>query len=97
MEDDNNFYEARLDKIFGSGSIWKHRTFRTILDPFSSEWDGTDYDKKIEILEKVIASGEDLEALFSDYKKRYDEQNRKDISSSIEIALTKLLQYRLKK
>lgn len=95
--EDNNFYEARLDKIFGNGSMWKHRTFRTILDPFSSEWNGTGYDKKIEILEKVIASGEDLEILISDYKERYDEQNRKDISSSVESALTKLLQYRLTK
>jgi hypothetical protein len=93
----DNFYEARLDKIFGNGSMWKHRTFRTILDPFSSEWNGTDYDKKIEILEKVIASGEDLEILINDYKERYDEQNRKDISSSVESALTKLLQYRLTK
>lgn len=96
MEEDN-FYEARLDKIFGNGSIWKHRTFRTILDPFSSEWNGTNYDKKIEILEKVVAAGEDLEILISDYKERYDEQNRKDISSSVESALTKLLQYRLTK
>lgn len=96
MEDDN-FYETRLDKIFGNGSMWKHRTFRTILDPFSSEWNGTDYDKKIEILEKVVAAGEDLEILISDYKERYDEQNRKDISSSVESALTKLLQYRMTK
>ncbi|SDA97769.1 hypothetical protein SAMN03080617_04406 [Algoriphagus alkaliphilus] len=95
--DDDNFYEARLDKIFGNGSMWKHRTFRTILDPFSSEWNGTDYDKKIEILEKVVAASEDLEMLISEYKERYDEQNRKDISSSVESALTKLLQYRLTK
>ena len=96
MENDN-FYEARLDKIFGKGSMWKHRTFRTILDPFSSEWNETDYNKKIEILERVVAAGEDLEILISDYKERYDEQNRKDISSSVESALTKLLQYRLTK
>ncbi|MBS1639415.1 MAG: hypothetical protein JSR12_05110 [Bacteroidetes bacterium] len=94
---EDNFYEARLDKIFGNGSMWKHRTFRTILDPFSSEWNGTDYDKKIEILQKVVAAGEDLEILISDYKERYDDQNRKDISSSVETALTKLLQYRLTK
>jgi hypothetical protein len=94
---DDNFYEARLDKIFGNGSLWKHRTFRTILDPFSSEWNGTDYDKKFEILQKVVAAGEDLEILISDYKERYDEQNRKDISSSVESALIKLLQYRLTK
>jgi hypothetical protein len=96
MEDDN-FYEARLDKVFGKGSMWKHRTFRTIFDPFSSEWNMTDYNKKIEILEKVIKSGENLEDLISDYKERYDEQNRKDISLSVESALAKLLQYRLTK
>ncbi|MCB0511017.1 MAG: hypothetical protein KDC60_03115 [Bacteroidetes bacterium] len=96
MEDDN-FYEARLDKVFGKGSMWKHRTFRTIFDPFSSEWNMTDYNKKIEILEKVIESGENLEDLISDYKERYDEQNRKDISLSVESALAKLLQYRLTK
>lgn len=96
MEDDN-FYEARLDKVFGKGSMWKHRTFRTIFDPFSSEWNMTDYKKKIEILEKVIESGENLEDLINDYKERYDEQNRKDISLSVESALVKLLQYRLTK
>jgi hypothetical protein len=96
MEDDN-FYEARLDKVFGKGSMWKHRTFRTIFDPFSSEWNMTDYNKKIEILEKVIKSGENLEDLISDYKERYDEQNRKDISLSVESAFAKLLQYRLTK
>lgn len=94
---DDNFYEARLDKVFGRGSMWKHRTFRTIFDPFSSEWNMTDYNKKIEILEKVIESGENLEDLISDYKERYDEQNRKDISLSVESALAKLLQYRLTK
>ena len=95
MKDDNNYYEARLDKIFGNGSMWKHRTFRTVLDPFSSEWDKTLIDEKIEILEKFIASGENLEQLIRDYKDRYNEQNRKDISSSVEITLTKILQKHL--
>jgi len=97
MEEDNNYYEARLDKIFSKGSLWKHRTFRTILDPFSSEWSDTDLDKKIEILEKIVASNEDLVVLIKDYKTRYNEQNRKDISSSVERALAILLQYRLTK
>ncbi|GIV43791.1 MAG: hypothetical protein KatS3mg035_0914 [Bacteroidia bacterium] len=53
--EDNNTYEARLDKIFGNGSMWKHRSFRTILDPFSHEWSYTNYKEKIEILEKLVA------------------------------------------
>lgn len=97
MKDENNWYEARLDKIFTKGALWKHRTFRTILDPFSSEWNQTDFDKKLEILEKVVASGEKLSVLIRDYKSRYDEQNHRDISINVENALIMLLQYRLAK
>jgi hypothetical protein len=93
--EDTNFYEARLDRIFGNGSFWKHRTFRTILDPYSSEWSETAFDKKIEILKKIVASGECLELIISDYKQRYDEQNRKDISSCVEEALIILLKHQL--
>lgn len=93
----DNFYESRLDKIFSKGSLWKHRTFRTVFDPFSSEWNETDYEKKIEILKKVVAAGEDLEILIRDYKNRYHEQNRREISSSVETALAKLLEYQLEK
>ena len=94
-QDDNNFYEARLDKIFGKGLMWNHRTFRTILDPYSSEWNETNFNKKLEILKTVVQSGEDLEILISDYKERYNEQNRKDITSCVESALTQLLQFNL--
>jgi hypothetical protein len=95
--EDNNTYEARLDKIFGNGSMWKHRTFRTILDPFSHEWSLTNYEEKIEILEKLVASGELLLSLILDYKLRYYEQNRDDIATSVEFALIQILQYHLKK
>ena len=43
-------YQQQLDKIFGKGSLWKHRTLRTVFDPFSSEYDNTTIDKKLEIL-----------------------------------------------
>ncbi|MEY4111344.1 MAG: hypothetical protein RLZZ46_1700 [Bacteroidota bacterium] len=93
--DEDDFYEERLDNIFGKGTMWKHRTFRTILDPYSTEWNQTDYAKKIEILETLTAAGEDLEILIRDYKERYNKQNRKDISSSVEHALILLFQYKL--
>ncbi len=95
--EDNNTYEARLDKIFGNGSMWKHRSFRTILDPFSHEWSYTNYKEKIEILEKLVASGEPLLSLILAYKLRYYEQNRDDIATSVEFALIQILQYQLKK
>lgn len=67
------------------------------IDPYCSEWDSTSYDKKLEILEKVLASGEELEGLVYNYIDRYREQNRNDIAASVDIALAKLLEYKLKK
>jgi hypothetical protein len=93
----NNWYESRLDKIFAKGALWKHRTFRTIFDPLSSEWRHTTIDQKIEILERVVNEGEDLKKLIKDYKNRYLEQNRRDIAVSVESALVILLEYKLKK
>jgi hypothetical protein len=96
MESENN-YEARLDRIFAKGHLWQHRTFRTVLDPFSSEWNETTFDKKIEILEKVVQSGINLKFIIKDYKRCYIEQNRRDISIAVETALITLLQHKLKK
>lgn len=39
-------YQEKLDKIFGKGSLWKHRTLRTLFDPNSSEYNQTTMDKK---------------------------------------------------
>ncbi len=97
MQNEDNYYESRLDQIFGKGSLWKHRTLRTLLDPLSSEWNSTDYSKKIEIMERILAAGENLEDLIFEYKDRYDQQNRQDISSSVESALAKLIEFQLKK
>ena len=93
--EEENYYENRLDKIFVKGSLWKHRTFRTIFDPPSSEWHYTSLQKKIEILERVVEAGENLQELISDYKERYLEQGRRDIAMEVETALAILLQYKL--
>jgi hypothetical protein len=45
-------YQEKLDSIFGKGSLWRHRTLRTVFDPFSSEYDNTSIDEKLEILKK---------------------------------------------
>lgn len=90
-------YEARMDAIFNKGRIWKHRTMRTVFDPYSSEWGKTTYGEKLVILERVVAAKESLEELIYDYKERYREQNRIDIANSVEEAFVKLMQYRLGK
>jgi hypothetical protein len=89
-------YEARMDKIFAEGRLWKHRTLRTVFDPGSSEWDLTTMEQKIVILKKVVKSGEELDELIFDYKERYREQNRGDIAGRIGEATILLLNYNLK-
>jgi hypothetical protein len=93
--DNINHYEDRLDRIFGEGNLWKHRTFRTVFDPYSHEWYHTSIDEKVRILKRFLSSGEQLSSLIGDYKDRYESQNRRDISAAVEDALTVIMQYQL--
>ena len=69
-------YQQKLDKIFGKGSLWKHRTLRTLFDPNSSEYNLTTMDKKLEILTTIRENGMDLNGLLDDYKEFYTEENK---------------------
>lgn len=50
-------YQEKIDKIFANGSLWKHRTFRTVLDPFSSEYDQTSMEQKIDYVFRCAKNG----------------------------------------
>lgn len=89
-------YEARMDNIFTQGDLWNHRTLRAVFDPGSSEWDATIMKRKIEILKKIVESGEKLDRLIIDYKQRYIEQDRQDIARRVHEAVILLLGYNLK-
>jgi len=69
-------YQQKLDKIFGKGSLWKHRTLRTLFDPNSSEYNQTTMDKKLEILNTIRESKIDLNELLDEYKEFYTEENK---------------------
>lgn len=69
-------YQQELDKIFGKGSLWKHRTLRTLFDPNSSEYNLTTMEKKLEILTTIRENGMDLNGLLDDYKEFYKEENK---------------------
>lgn len=69
-------YQQKLDKIFGKGSLWKHRTLRTLFDPNSSEYNLTTMDKKLEILTTIRENGMDLNGLLDNYKEFYTEENK---------------------
>lgn len=69
-------YQQKIDKIFGKGSLWKHRTLRTLFDPNSSEYSQTTMDKKLEILQTIKNNNIDLTELLNDYKEFYTEENK---------------------
>lgn len=69
-------YQQKIDKIFGKGSLWKHRTLRTLFDPYSSEYNQTTMEKKLEILTTIRKNGMDLRELLDDYKEFYTEENK---------------------
>lgn len=68
--------QEKIDKIFGKGSLWKHRTLRTLFDPNSSEYNQTSMDKKLEILQTIKDNDIDLTELLDYYKEFYIEENK---------------------
>ncbi len=89
-------YQEIVDEIFGR--TYKHRTLRTIFDPFSSEWAETDMNKKIEILQIILNSRKiSLEQLIEGYKDYYTEEleNKRHVITSVEDSLIEILQHLL--
>lgn len=85
-------YQLIIDKLFGNN--YKHRTLRTVFDPYSTEWSDTKIDEKIAILKKILDSKEmTLNELITSYKTYYLETltNKKHVVNSIEDSLIFLL------
>jgi hypothetical protein len=85
-------FQEQLDQIFSPGKDWKHRSFRTILDPYSTEYSYTTMDEKIQIMRKIVKSETGLPTIIRKYKKHHLDQGRQDIVSSVEEALAILLE-----
>lgn len=64
-------YHYRADALFGKNGPWNHRTLRTFFDPFSSEWRETTRERKLEVLEKLVASDYPLADWLADYENYY--------------------------
>lgn len=75
--------------------MWKYRTFRTVLDPASSEYSETSMEQKINYLQALKDNDMKLSELIRGYKKRYIEQGRKDIAIESENALIGVIEYLL--
>lgn len=86
-------YQQKLDKISGKGSLWKHRTLRTLFDQNSSEYNQTTMEKKLEILQTIIDNKIDLVELIEDYKEFYLEENKIHVADVADEGLSILLQH----
>ena len=90
-------YQNIVDEVFGS--MYRHRTLRTLFDPNSSEWDKTDIDKKLEILKKLLdVSKITLDEILKGYKHfyQYELDNKGHVLNSLQDGLAILLTNSLK-
>lgn len=83
-------YQEKLDKIFAKGSLWKHRTFRTVLDPYSSEYDNTTMEQKVEYVKKCTENGLHLTELIEGYKDFYRVENKPNVLRALEDGLIRI-------
>ena len=86
-------YQEVVDEIFGS--LYKHRTLRTLFDPNSSEWNETTIEKKIEILNTILKSDKiTFQQLILGYKHFYSIElsNKSHVINSLEDGLIILLE-----
>jgi hypothetical protein len=85
-------YQYRMDKIMGF--MYKHRTLRTLFDCQSHEWDQTDMNKKLMLVELLIDSGMTLKEWILAYKKFYETEldNKQHVPRTINDSLLVLYQ-----
>ena len=86
-------YQQELDKIFANGDLWKHRTFRTVFDPNSSEYNRTTMSQKFEIMNKCILNNLNLSELVNGYKQFYKEENKPHVIDTLEDGLIRIREF----
>lgn len=69
------------------GNFWKHRTFRTVLDPDSEEYGNATMNQKVGYLKKCLEHNLGLEELVSGYKEFYREEKKPHVIASLEEGL----------
>ena len=83
-------YQEKLDIIFANGRLWEHRTFRTVFDPYSSEYQDTSMEQKVEYIRKCNEKNLSLDELVESYKEFYREENKPNVINSLEDGLIRL-------
>lgn len=87
-------YTELVDEAVGF-NMYTHRTLRTCLDPASHEWTETDMQKKVDILKKVLAKGNNLQDIILEYKSFYKDMNKPHVGEHVEDGLIELVQHLL--
>ncbi len=87
-------YSEKIDKIFGA-SNYQHRTLRTIFDPYSSEWNDTTMEQKVEILKKIINSEESIDKIIMGYQLYYKMENKNHVADTAYTGLLPIITYLL--
>jgi hypothetical protein len=89
--------QSRLDVILQKCSIHQTGSIRTILDSLSTEWDCTNYETKLKFLEMVVDEGIGLRYVVMEYRRYYKSIDRSDIADSAADALSRILEYKIRK
>lgn len=93
-------YQQYLDKLFCKGNLWKHRTFRTVLDCGSTEWNQTSIEKKIEFIKKIeddLFSEYNFNTIVNEYRIYYLEQKKQAVVDNLKETLDLLFNYTIEK
>ncbi len=90
-----NFFE-RIDEMMGCNEDYEHRTLRTVFDSFSSEWDDTDMEEKVEILKKMVDSGMNIGITSVEFLMEMEDLNKKISDNDVLLSISAILEYVLK-
>ena len=92
------YYQEIADQVLGKYS--PHRTLRTVFDYLSHEWSQTTIDEKLNILKKMLDTGDiTLGHILLEYRHYYTEEltNKAYVVDAIEESLEILLEHSIKK
>lgn len=93
-----SYYSDIMDEVLGRNH--RHRSLRTIFDPYSHEWSETTMDEKVKILQKIVDSERiSLSSLILDIKVYYTQElaNKSYAVDSVDYAFAEILEHVLAK
>ena len=97
MEELKNYCQI-LDDIFSNGNLWKHRSFRTVLDCGSHEWTLTTLEQKFDYIKRIEDDCEadySFQSIAEEYRIHYLEEKKQHVINNLKETLDILYYYAL--